>query len=308
MYGVNYQSDEVLPPGVAIVIAIGTAGAGDPDIQDVFDVIGDEQYNVIATPYTSAAAMMALETELANRWGPASTIDGVAIAGFRGTAAEATTYGNVRNSPHVSVMGISSSPMPTYEWAAAIAAQVAQAGEIDPARPFQTLPLRGILPAQIDDRWTFTERNTVLRDGISTHVVDRAGLVRLERMVTTYQTSAAGIPDLAYMDLNTPMTLSYLRNDFGNYIRAKYPRHKLADDGTRIGPGQAVITPSVGRAEAISRFRQWEFLGLVEDADAFKEGLICIRDPNDRNRLNWLLTPDLINQFRIGGVQISFIL
>ena len=148
----------------------------------------------------------------------------------------------------------------------------------------------------------------MLHDGISTHVVDAAGQVRIERLITTYQTVAGGIPDTAYLDVCTPLTLAYIRRDFRGYISRKYPRHKLADDGTRIGPGQAVITPSIGRAEAIARYRTWEVRGLVEGADAFARSVICERNAQDRNRLDWLLRPDLVNQFRVAGVQIQFLL
>lgn len=306
----NYQPDDRFPAGVAITVADGVAGAGDPGIAGALTAIGDEQYNVIATPYTADADITALETELAARWGPTQQIDGVGIAAFKGaagTAGQATTYGNARNSRHVSVMDAGKTPTPQYEWAATIAGAVAASASVDPARPFQTLPLPGCLPAPVGERRTFTERRTLLTDGIATHSVDRDGTVRIERLITTYQT-LNGVPDVAYLDLNTPLTLGYIRADFRNTIRRKYARHKLADDGTRIGAGQAVITPSVGRAEAIARFRAWEEAGLVEGAEQFKEDLICERNAGDRNRLDWLLSPNLVNQFRVGGVKISYLL
>lgn len=88
----------------------------------------------------------------------------------------------------------------------------------------------------------------------------------------------------------------------------KYPRHKLADDGTRFGAGQAVITPKIGKAEAIAKFREWEELGLVENADQFKRDLIVERNATDRNRLDFMLPPDLINQALVFGTQIGFLL
>jgi phage tail sheath gpL-like len=43
----------------------------------------------------------------------------------------------------------------------------------------------------------------------------------------------------------------------------KFPRAKLADDGTRFGPGQPVVTPSLYTAEIIAQYRQMEFDGLA---------------------------------------------
>ena len=88
----------------------------------------------------------------------------------------------------------------------------------------------------------------------------------------------------------------------------KYPRHKLASDGANFGPGQPVITPKVGRAEAINRFQEWETNGWVEGLDAFKEALIVERNSGDVNRMDWLLRPNLMNQFRIGATKLQFIL
>ena len=85
-------------------------------------------------------------------------------------------------------------------------------------------------------------------------MVDAGGTVHLQRVITTYKVNAQGAEDISYLDVNTPLTLAYLRYDFRNYILRKYPCHKLANDGTRYGAGQAVITPKVGKAEAVAPF------------------------------------------------------
>ena len=303
----SYQPDESLPPGVALAIAQGTAGATDPTITDATDAVEAEKFNIIGHPYNSAAAMTALEGVLTTRWNAVHQLDGVAFTGFRGTAAAGTTYGNARNSPYSSAMGISASPSSTPEWAGAIAGAVSLAGSADPARPFQGIPLAGILPAPLPNQFSHAERNTLLSDGIATHRVD-GGAVAIERMVTTYQEAAGGVPDAAYMDVNTLLTVSFLRADFRARMQTKYARFKLADDGARFNPGQPVITPRIGRAEAVAIFRSWEEQGLVENADNFKANLVVERNPNDRNRLDFLLPPDLINQLRVIGANLSFTL
>lgn len=156
--------------------------------------------------------------------------------------------------------------------------------------------------------FTKQEQNLLLYDGISTFGVASDGSVSVQRLITTYKTSPAGAEDISYLDVNTLLTLGYLRYDFRNYILRKYPRHKLADDGTKYGVGQAIITPKIGKAEAVARFRIWEEMGLVENIDQFKADLICERNSADPNRLDWMLPPDLVNQFRVGGVQIGFLL
>ena len=304
----SYQPDDSLPPGVGLTIAAATAGATDPDITDALDTVTDERFNVIAHPYNAAAIMATLESELVSRWGPTRQLDGVAFTGYRGTSAAATTYGNARNSPYSSVMGISTSPTSIVEWAGAIAGAVGLSAAADPALPFQTLPLRGVLPASLANRFSFAERETLLSDGMATHTVDRTGVVALERMVTTYQTAPGDVPDTAYRDANTLFTVSFIRASFRQRFATKFARYKLANDGARFGPGQRVVTPSTARAEAIALFRQWETSGLVENADAFKDALVVERNASDPNRLDFLIPPDLVNQLRVLAATISFTL
>ena len=139
----SYHGGEGLPSGLTLGIVAMSGGATDPDIADVWPVTGDEHYNVMACPYTAAANLAALEGELADRWGPLRQIEGMAFCAATGTHAELGTLGDSRNSPHLSIMSAHASPTPAYEWAAAVAGVAAYHGNIDPARPFQTLPVRG---------------------------------------------------------------------------------------------------------------------------------------------------------------------
>lgn len=305
---VNYYDGEDLPAGVTCVIVAMASGSANPDIDTLITNLGDQWYQIIGFAYTDSSSLAALKTELADRWGPLRQIEGMAFAGASGTHSALGTLGDSQNSPHLSIMHNHGSPSPPFVMAAAVAAVAAYYGNIDPARPFQTLSIAGVLAPAESDRFTLQENNLLLYDGISTFQVDADGVCRIQRLITTYKTNAVGADDQSYLDVNSPLTLSYLRYDFRTYILGKYPRHKLANDGTRYGAGQAVITPKVGKAEAIARFRIWEELGLVEDADQFKSELIVERNPSDPNRLDWMLPPNLVNQFRVGGVQIGFLL
>ena len=65
----SYHPDEALPAGVTLAIVATVPGATDPDITDALDALGDEQYNVIASAYSGATSMTALETELESALG-----------------------------------------------------------------------------------------------------------------------------------------------------------------------------------------------------------------------------------------------
>jgi phage tail sheath gpL-like len=304
----SYYTGEELPAGLTLAIVAMAGGTANPDLATIWPVLGDEHYTTFTIGYTDAANLTAIETELLDRTGPLRQIEAQAYTGYTGTHAAIGTFGDTRNSQHLSIVHGAGSPTPPDEIAAMAAGVESYHTNIDPARPLQTLALTGMLSPVPTDRFTLQENNLLLYDGICTWYVDDGGKVRIQRLITTYKTNAQGAEDIAYLDVNTLRTLAYLRYDFRNYILRKYPRHKVADDGTRFGEGQAIITPKIGKAEAVARFTEWERLGLVEGFAQFQDDLICERNAQDPNRLDWRLSPDLVNQFRVAGVQIQFLL
>lgn len=304
----NYYSDDATPAGLALAASAMTTGAANPDVATAITAMGDEWFQGIVMPYTDTANMTALEEELTDRWGGTRQIDGVAYCAFRGTHAASVTFGDGRNSAFVCCMPTGLTPCPPYLWAAAVAAQASLSLSIDPARPLQTLTLPGILPPPETSRWTMEERNLLLHDGMSSWNVDSGGTVRIERLVTMFQENSFGLPDPSYLDVTTPATLSYLRYSLRARITTKFPRMKLADDGINYGPGQAIVTPKTIRAEIIALAEEWASAGLVENLDQFRAELVVERNANDRNRVDVLCPPDLVNQFMIFAAQIQFIL
>lgn len=303
----NYAG-ETTPAGLTVTVNAMASGTGNPDLAPAIAAVAADQYHVIANPYTDSATLTVIETEMSRRFGPLVQQDGMVISAAAGNFATMTTLGTGRNSPFNSIMATNGSPTPVWEVAADVAAAVAYYGQIDPARPFKTLPLTWVKPGVASQRFTISERDQLLKAGISTHIVAAGGVVQIERLITTYQTNALGAADVSYLDVNTLLTLSYLRFDTRTMLLTKYPRHKLASDGTRYGPGQAIVTPKTVKAELINRAREWEELGLVENAEGFKTGLIVERNAQDATRLDILMSPDLVNQLQVMAVQNRFIL
>lgn len=304
----NYYDGETTPAGLAVVVTAMASGATNPLLASAIAALGDEWFHVIATAFTDGGSLAALKAEMDDRWGPIRQIDGHVVGAASGTVGDMTTLGSALNDKHLSVMGTQKSPTPAYEVAAESAAIAAFYAAIDPARPLQTLGYSWMKAPARGDRHTLTERNTCLYSGIGTLRVSPAGAVTVERMVTTYQNNEAGGDDPAYLDIETLMTLQFLRWDWRNYITNKYPRHKLADDGRRYDPGQAIVTPLLMKAEAISKFGDWESLGLVEGFAQFKRDLIVERNASDPNRIDVYMPPDLVNQCRVIATKIAFLL
>ena len=305
----DYQGEKGVP-GTTAAVAAGTTGATDPNMTTlgVVGILGDAWWQAIGNPYQDTTNMDLIDGELEDRWGPQRQIGGIQFTAKNDLYATVQTWGAGKNSPFTCALSAIKMPTPPDEYAAEICAEVANAANIDPARPFQTLGLAHTKAPILGDRLTNEENDVLLKSGVATFNTDQGGTVRIQRLVTTYKTSPAGAVDSSYRNCNTVYTLQAVRYDFRTYMQNKYPRHKLASDGANFGAGQAVITPKVGRAEAVSRFMVWEDLGWVEGLEAFKEGLICERNVSDVDRLDWLMQPNLVNQFRIAGVQIQFIL
>lgn len=304
----SFQAGEVRPAGVALTITQMSGGTTNPTLTNLLAAIQDIWFMIWTHPYVDATSLSAIEAELLSRAGPLRMIDGVAFTGKSGTFSALTTLGNARNSAQSSIVGPpGQSPLtPPWEMAANVAAQVAFWGAIDPARPFTTLPITRMLPTALTDQWSLEERDQLLHNGIATTRLNPAATgVQLERMISTYKTAASGAPDTSYLDVNTSLTLMYLRYDFRTMWQTRYPRHKLGNDGTAYAPGQAIVTPAIGKAEALGWFRRHERAGLVEGFDQFRRDLIVERNASDPNRLDFLLPPDLINQLLVTGVQIQ---
>lgn len=306
---VNYQTlAESTPAGVTVTIVAMAGGTGDPSIAGGLANIGSTQYNTLIMGFNDATNIGLMETELDTRWGPLYQNDGHCHVGLRGTVGSINTALSARNSPHITswTLETGGEPCPLWEKAAVAGTVCAYYLAIDPARPVQTLKLAGLLPASAEKRFTRAERNNVLSYGGATTVVDAGGNVVIERAVTNYTLNSGGLVDPSYRDAETMYTLSYLRYSVRARISQKFPRFKLASDGTQFAPGQAVVTPKIVKAELVALFMDWMDVGLVEGLDQFKADLLVERNGSDPNRVDVLLPPDIVNQFRVFAAQVQF--
>jgi len=303
----SYYPGERLPAGLTAVIAQTVQGAGTPDLADILAVLGGEQYEYIVQPWTETGFMADLEDELVRRAGPTVMREGICFTARRGTLSDLTTWGEARNCQFVSAMGAFASPTPAYEWAAAYGAIAAFQLPIDPARPIHTLSLKGVLPPQPTDRFTQQEQNILLHHGVATWMVSSDGEVQIQREITTFQKNAWGQPDAAWLDVQTPATLAFLRKDIRFLIETRFPRHKLASDGTRVLAGQPIVTPTLIKDELIARAGLWEGMGLVEGIEQFKREVVVERNQGDANRVDAVIPTNIVNQFRVFAGQLQFI-
>jgi phage tail sheath gpL-like len=308
------RGGEVLPIGLDLELPPTghlTGGVGVPVFDDAIDNLRETNFEYACIPYTDNTSMRAWEDEYGfsdqGRWGWRRQLYGHCFSAKRGNLMDLLTFTETRNSPVMSVMAFEeASPSPAFEWAAAYTAKAQRGLVNDPARPLQTLALSGIKMAPEEERFDLGEINVLAHHGLATQIPGDGDQPMISRETTTYQYNLYGFEDDAYELVTTLATLARVLRNQRQAITSKFPRHKLANDGTRFGPGQAIVTPGIAKAEMIAQYRMDEFNGLVEDTRNFKKHLIVERDPNNPNRLNTLYPPDLVNQLRLFAVLAQF--
>lgn len=303
------NNGEVTPAGLTVTLVAMKQGAGSPEVAEALAALGDESFEFICAPWTDAASLDAwkeLMDDSNGRWSWAKQLYGHVYTAKRGTLGKLVAFGVTRNDPHATIYGFEAAcPDPFWRMAAAYAARTAVFISADVARPTQTGEMTGIAPAPAGERFTLTERQSLLTHGIATGFYS-GGAQRIERGITTYQLNAFGQPDDSYLDSESLHQSAYVINYLKSVVTSKYGRHKLANDGTRFGSGQAIVTPNVIRGEMIACYYALERLGIVENAEAFAENLIVERSATNPNRLNVLYPPDLVNQLRVFALQYQF--
>lgn len=306
----NYRGlagNEALPAGVGATITAMASGATDPSLTNALAALGDEPFDFIIHPWTDTTSLDAFKTlmnDSTGRWSYLKKIYGHCYSAKRGTAGDLVTFGDGRNDQHHTITAMETTmPNPCWEVAAATGARNAVFLRADITRPTQTGELNGILPAVAGSRFTISEKQSLLSNGMATTMYG-GGYVRIERAVTTYQKNANNLPDDSYLDSEDLHKIAYVLRDLESAITSKYGRAALANDGTRFGPGRLIVTPAIARGEILARAYALEEMGLLENIETMKQYLIVERSGN--NRLNVLYPPDMVNSLRIFAVLNQF--
>lgn len=272
---------------------------------------GDDQFHYIISAFNDETNVRALADFLQARYHALQQIPGIGFIAKQATHTSLTTYGEGFNSPFVCVMGVNalgnaagvaySEP----ELAAAYAGQIAPQLANDPARPLQTLVLNGVY-SLASSEWILQERNLLLYSGISTYRVNDAKQVMVERPITTYKINGGGVADDSYLDVTTPATAMFFRQKQRARILSKFPRHKLAKDGTRFAPGQAVVTPAIIKAELLSLYTELEYRAIVQDFEGYTKTMFVELDATNPSRINVQDSPQFVNGLIIYAGKIQF--
>lgn len=303
----NHNQGETLPDGLSIALVAMANGGADPQFDDanVAQTCAGNWFNMIVIGSSEADNIAYIKEMLDVRWTAMVQQTGVMCFSLNGGNESAfTTKANTLNSQEIVLAALPKSPTSGAEKASALFGCVAPKALNDPAAPLHNWAVAGVVAPKRDDREDPDGNNRLLKSGCALMVAADDGSVFTSRIVTTYKRNAQGVQDDSFLQLETVLTLSYLRWYWNNYLAGKYAHAKLAPDGSKFGAGQQVMTPSLGKAELIACYEKWEEAGLVYDSKGFAENLVVELDPNDPYAMNFLIPVHLVKQFFVSKSKI----
>lgn len=288
-------SASVTAAGVTAAVVAMASGAVDPALASALSAVAGEQYHVLAIPYNDATSYAALKTHLDTVSGAVEQRPAVAVMGFTGALGSATTLGGTLNHERILLSLLRGTKSQACELAAAVAAVLAY--EEDPARPLNTLEVKGIAAPAIGDRLTRTEQESCLSNGVAPLEVGPGETVRIVRAISTYVRNGAGVDDIALLDITTIRTLDYVRKSCRERLALRFPREKLSSK-----------TPDRVRHELLDVLFKLEELEIVEQVEANADGLIVEIDSQDPNRLNAKIPCDVVNGLHVLAARVDLLL
>ena len=312
--GFNYLSlygGQQFPIGVTMAVTPMANGNGNPDFTAAISAIAPQQFYNVAMPFTDDGSLEVWDAEMGfgptGRWNFTRQQYGWIYNYLRNDYSDGLEWGLAHNSAVTTTMALEpTSPTPVWEWTAGYCAQGSAALLDDPAAPLQTLEIPGCLPAPLEGRFSPDELNSLANSGLAIQGVAPSGQAQILFEALQYQTNEYGQADTAFLKLTTLSNLAELLSRMKSAITSKYPRHKLAPDGTNFGPGQKILTPKLALGEVTSELRRAEYDGLTANVSAAIKAMSAQIDDNNPDRLLFLYPPQLMGQLRAFDVLAQF--
>ncbi len=305
------QDDAAGVKGISVAVVQLTGGVGGGGVEAALAAIAAEPFDWIGSPYSSTGALDAVRDFMADRWGPLTSLDGHYITAQDGNLSGLTAAGALRNDPHATILGLYQCPHPRWSWVSALTARIAfsknlgreLATAVEIARPMQSLVLPGLLgPKNSVSVFAASDRDSLLRNGISTWVVRSDGQIACDRIITTYRVNDSDLLDTTFLDIESLCIAAYVKRYMRNALLGRYPRHVMREDNPNNLQG--VVTPDQARACVIHAYEDLSGAGIVRQEDEFAEYLLVEFD-YERDRANFYLPVSKAAALRIFAVNIT---
>lgn len=290
----SFNTDTSSASSVVLDIKPFEGGQLNPDISAALQRVAGKHYQIICNAFTDSLNAKKLSDHIDLVSNAIEKRGCIGVMGWRGTLSTGTTFANNINSGRITVAWYKNAVEGNAIIAAGYAAVIAS--ETDPARPLNTLEIKG-LSITSDASWPlFAEFNSALYNGLSPlHIVSNR--VQIMRAVSTYVKNATGTDDPALLDITTIRTLDYVRDAINQRIALRFPREKLSER-----------TPLKVRSEILDVLNQCESAEILEQVMENKEKLIVQRNPSDPNRLDAVIPADVVNGLHVLAARVDLYL
>lgn len=280
--------------GLTYQISAFTKGAKNADIAPALTKVAGKHYHIICSAFSDDANAKALSTHIEQVSNAIEQRGCIGVLGWRGTIATGTAYTAKLNDGRITCAWYKGAAEPNGMIAAGYAAVLAF--EEDPARPLNTLEIKG-LNVTPDAQWPlFAECNNALYNGLTPLVIVN-NKVQIMRAVSTYTKNPANADDPALLDITTIRTLDYVRRAVKERIALRFPRDKLSSR-----------TPLKVKSEILDVLIKLEQAEIIENVEANKGRLLIERSIQDASRLNAVIPSDVVNGLHVFAARVDLIL
>ena len=280
------------PTGATLTIAPMALGSGDPLMATALGALGDDWYTWIVSPYNADASLDELETAGAARSHPAVKRLFLAVAGYTDTRANLLTALSSRNSNSSCLMPVDGSPNHPAEIAAATVGVCAARAQVTPGRPYRGLVLPDIWPGTA--RWTYSERDAVVKAGGSTYRVTPSDTVAVEDLCTTRTLNDLAAADYDWLFAETVANVQAKVYSLEQvFLSEPFVAGVIVDDASTTSANYA-IRPKTVKAYLVQLIDElWVPYALTKARDAVVAGIVTEIDGGNPNRIN-AMVPDVL--------------
>lgn len=280
--------------GLTYQISAFAKGAKNAEIAAALTKVAGRHYHIICSAFSDDVNAKALSSHIEQVSNAIEQRGCIGVLGWRGTIATGTAYTAKLNDGRITCAWYKGAAEPNGMIAAGYAAVLAF--EEDPARPLNTLEIKG-LNVTPDAQWPlFAECNNALYNGL-TPLVIIGNKVQIMRAVSTYTKNPANADDPALLDITTIRTLDYVRRAVKERIALRFPRDKLSSR-----------TPLKVKSEILDVLIKLEQAEIIENVEANKGRLLIERSIQDASRLNAVIPSDVVNGLHVFAARVDLIL
>lgn len=238
-------------------------GLTDPSIATALAACAGRRYHLIALAFADATNGGHAQSYVEEMGDAENGVGQIVIQAVNAGLSTSTTLAASLNGARSLVFSVEGSSSPAAKIAAAVAATMSS--ETDPARPYNTLPVKGVGVPAVDKRWTKVEQDTLLAGGCSPLIANASEVMTIQRAVSTRVKNDAGLPEYTLFDITIIQSLDYVRDLLMLMFSQRYARSKWADDGNDGLLPSDVATPAKIKADVLAILRSAEREGVVQN-------------------------------------------